>query len=93
MAWALRRPGISSLVLGARRFDQCETNLGALDATLSEAQRGALDEVSAPRPHVPAENNGTLTRGPQFAGATVDGHPSVGIPTADDVGYPVLSHR
>ncbi|WP_112267159.1 hypothetical protein [Lentzea terrae] len=37
-------------MIGVRRFDQFEMNLGALDVTLTEAQRATLDEVSAMLP-------------------------------------------
>jgi len=80
LAWALGRPGISSVVIGARRMDQFETNLGALAVTLSEAHRAALDEVSAPKLNFPAENNAVLAPNLQFAGATVDGRPSTATP-------------
>ncbi len=80
LAWALGRPGISSVVIGARRMDQFETNLGALTVTLSEAHRAALDEVSAPKLNFPAENNAVLAPSLQFAGATVDGRPSTVSP-------------
>lgn len=89
LAWALGRPGISSVVIGARRMDQFETNLGALAVTLSEAHRAALDEVSAPKLNFPAENNAVLAPSLQFAGATVDGRPSAVSPLlrAADVRY------
>jgi aryl-alcohol dehydrogenase-like predicted oxidoreductase len=89
LAWALGRPGISSVVIGARRMDQFETNLGALAVTLSEAHRAALDEVSAPTLNFPAENNAVLAPSLQFAGATVDGRPSTVSPLlrAADVRY------
>ncbi|MGJ6969567.1 aldo/keto reductase [Streptosporangium sp. G11] len=80
LAWALGRPGISSVVIGARRMDQFETNLGALAVTLSEAHRAALDEVSAPKLNFPAENNAVLAPSMQFAGATVDGRRSTVSP-------------
>lgn len=80
LAWALGRPGISSVVIGARRMDQFETNLGALAVTLSETHRAALDEVSAPKLNFPAENNAVLAPSLQFAGATVDGRPSTVSP-------------
>lgn len=89
LAWALGRPGISSVVIGARRMDQFETNLGALAVTLNETHRAALDEVSAPTLNFPAENNAVLAPSLQFAGATVDGRPSTVSPLlhAADVRY------
>ncbi|MDT7789436.1 MAG: hypothetical protein QOF58_7855 [Pseudonocardiales bacterium] len=80
LSWLRGRPGVSSVVIGARRYDQFETNLGALDVTLTDAQRAVLDEVSAPRLNFPAENNRELAPHLQFAGATVDGRPSTMLP-------------
>ena len=80
LAWVHGRPGITSTLVGARRMDQFKDNLDALDVTLTDAQRGALDEVSAPPLNFPAHNNRTLAPVLQFAGATVDGLPSVVSP-------------
>jgi aryl-alcohol dehydrogenase-like predicted oxidoreductase len=80
LAWLLGRPGVSSVIIGARRMSQFEANLGALDVTLSDAHRATLDEVSAPKLNFPAENNATLAHTLQFAGATVDGRPSAAYP-------------
>jgi aryl-alcohol dehydrogenase-like predicted oxidoreductase len=80
LAWLRGRPGITSTVIGARRIDQFETNIGSLDVTLSDAQRAALDEVSVPTLNFPAENNRLLAPNLQFAGATVDGRTSTASP-------------
>lgn len=89
LAWVLGQPGVSSVVIGARRMDQFQTNLGALDVKLSDAHRAVLDEVSTPRLNFPAENNATLAPSMQFAGATVDGRQSVASPLlrVSDVRY------
>jgi hypothetical protein len=57
--------------------------------TLSDSQRAALDDVSAPTLNFPAENNRLLAPTLQFAGATVDGHSSVVSPLlrASDTRY------
>lgn len=80
LAWVQGRPGITSTLVGARRIDQFEANLQALDTTLTEAQRGVLDDVSAPTLNFPADNNRTLAPMIQFGGATVDGRPSTVSP-------------
>lgn len=80
LAWVQGRPGITSTLVGARRIDQFEANLQALDMTLTEAQRGVLDDVSAPTLNFPADNNRTLAPMIQFGGATVDGRPSTVSP-------------
>jgi aryl-alcohol dehydrogenase-like predicted oxidoreductase len=48
LAWTLGRPGISSLVIGARTDEQLADNLGAVELELSDAERSRLDELSAP---------------------------------------------
>jgi aryl-alcohol dehydrogenase-like predicted oxidoreductase len=80
LAWVQGRPGITSTLIGARRMDQFEDNLHALDVALTDAQRAALDEVSTPTLNFPAHNNRMLARMIQFAGATVDGLPSIVSP-------------
>jgi aryl-alcohol dehydrogenase-like predicted oxidoreductase len=48
LAWLLRRPGVTSLVIGARTAEQLEDNLVAADLRLSDEEQSALDKVSAP---------------------------------------------
>ena len=48
LAWLLRRPGISSLVVGARTDEQLADNLAAADLELDEAAFERLEEVSRP---------------------------------------------
>ena len=89
LAWVHGRPGITSTLVGARRMEQFKDNLDALDVTLTDAQRGALDEVSTPALNFPAHNNRTLAPVLQFAGAAVDGRPSMVSPLleASDARY------
>ncbi|WP_191059824.1 aldo/keto reductase [Geminicoccus harenae] len=47
LAWLLGRPGVSSLVIGARTEEQLLANLAAADLELSAEERRRLDEVSA----------------------------------------------
>jgi aryl-alcohol dehydrogenase-like predicted oxidoreductase len=49
LAWTLGRPGISTVVVGARTEEQLADNLGAADLELEPDERARLDEVSAPR--------------------------------------------
>jgi len=49
LAWTLGRPGISTVVVGARTEEQLADNLGAADLALEDDERSRLDEVSAPR--------------------------------------------
>ena len=48
--WLLTRPAVAAPIVGARRLEQLEDNLGAVDWRLSDEQVARLDEVSAPEP-------------------------------------------
>ncbi|WP_268987364.1 aldo/keto reductase [Streptomyces radicis] len=48
LAYLLRRPGVTSVVIGARRDDQLADNLAAADLVLSDTEMADLDEISAP---------------------------------------------
>jgi aryl-alcohol dehydrogenase-like predicted oxidoreductase len=48
LAWLLGRPGITSLVIGARREEQLHDNLKAASLVLTDEERARLDKVSAP---------------------------------------------
>jgi aryl-alcohol dehydrogenase-like predicted oxidoreductase len=75
LAWVQTRPGVTSTIIGARRPDQLEQNLLALDLKLDASHVDALNKVSAPALNFPA---GFLQFAPSFmhAGATVNGEPS-----------------
>ena len=45
--WLIRQPGVTAPILGARRLDQIEDNLGAAGWELSEEQVSRLSEASA----------------------------------------------
>jgi aryl-alcohol dehydrogenase-like predicted oxidoreductase len=47
LAWVLSRPAVTCAIIGARRLDQLEENLGATDLTLPERELAALEEASA----------------------------------------------
>jgi aryl-alcohol dehydrogenase-like predicted oxidoreductase len=47
LAWALGRPGITSLVIGARTSEQLADNLAAAELTLNDTERAELDKASA----------------------------------------------
>jgi aryl-alcohol dehydrogenase-like predicted oxidoreductase len=47
LAYLLGRPGVTSLVIGARTGEQLADNLAAADLTLGDEERKRLDEVSA----------------------------------------------
>jgi aryl-alcohol dehydrogenase-like predicted oxidoreductase len=48
LAWLLGRPGVSSLVIGARTDEQLADNLAAAQLELSAEERARLDALSAP---------------------------------------------
>jgi aryl-alcohol dehydrogenase-like predicted oxidoreductase len=48
LAWLLGRPGVASLVVGARTDEQLADNLAAAQLELSEGERARLDALSAP---------------------------------------------
>ncbi|MDQ3791508.1 MAG: aldo/keto reductase [Actinomycetota bacterium] len=48
LSWLLGRPGVASVVIGARTDGQLADNLKAAELVLSEEERRRLDEVSAP---------------------------------------------
>lgn len=45
--WLLTRPGVTSIILGARTLKQLEDNLGCLDFTLDVEQLEQLEKISA----------------------------------------------
>lgn len=49
LAYLLAKPGVTTLVVGARRDEQLSDNLGAADLKLSAEEIDRLDEVSAPQ--------------------------------------------
>jgi aryl-alcohol dehydrogenase-like predicted oxidoreductase len=75
LAWVQTRPGVTSTIIGARRIEQLEQNLAALDVKLDPSHVQALNKVSEPALNFPA---GFLQFAPSFmhAGSTVNGEPS-----------------
>lgn len=49
LAWLQSRPGMTSVIVGARTVEQLRDNLAAGDVELSAEQLGRLDAASAPR--------------------------------------------
>lgn len=47
LAWMLRRPGVTSPIIGARTLGQLEENMGCLEVALSEELEQRLEEASA----------------------------------------------
>jgi aryl-alcohol dehydrogenase-like predicted oxidoreductase len=76
LAWVQGRPGVASTIIGARRLDQLEQNLAALDVTLTSEEIASLDKLSLPSLNFPAA---FLKSANMFmhAGATVNGEKSI----------------
>lgn len=53
LAWLLHKPGVTSVIVGARKEEQLIDNLGAADIALSDKEMARLDEVSALKPEYP----------------------------------------
>lgn len=47
LAWLLSRRHVTSVIVGAKRLDQLQDNLGAVDVELSDEELKKLDEASA----------------------------------------------
>ncbi len=56
IAWLLQQPRVTSVLLGTKRIEQLDDNLGAVDVVLSEEELRSLDEVSG----LPAEYPGWM---------------------------------
>jgi len=53
LAWVLAKPFVTSVIIGAKRVDQLQQNLSAVDLQLTEDEMQKLDEVSALPPEYP----------------------------------------
>lgn len=52
LRWVMQRPGVTSPIIGARKLEHLEDNLGASDFELSESQMAELNRVSEkPKPY------------------------------------------
>jgi aryl-alcohol dehydrogenase-like predicted oxidoreductase len=87
LAWVQAKPGVTSTIIGARRLDQLEQNLAALDVQLSPDDMAALDKVSEPTLNFP---NPFFRMISMFAqgGTTVNGTSSVAWPMVPKAGEP-----
>jgi len=71
LAWILAKPFVTSVIIGAKRIDQLDQNLAAVDMKLSAGEMKQLDEVSAlpqeyPGWMVPFQNINRLADVPRF---------------------------
>ena len=71
LAWVLVKPFVTSVIIGAKRSEQLQENLAAVDVRLEEEEMKQLDEVSALPPEypgwmVPFQNVNRLADVPRF---------------------------
>jgi aryl-alcohol dehydrogenase-like predicted oxidoreductase len=53
LAWLLAKPVVTSVILGAKRLDQLQDNIAAMELELTEEEIKRLDEVSTLSPEYP----------------------------------------
>ena len=61
--WLARKPGVGSIIIGARKTEQLEDNLAAATWSLSDEEMARLDEVSAVEPIYPYDMHRGFTSG------------------------------
>jgi aryl-alcohol dehydrogenase-like predicted oxidoreductase len=72
LAWVHSRPGVASILIGARRMDQLTANLAALDVKLTADHIATLSDASQPSLNFPA-GYAQLAQTIGFPGTTIDG--------------------
>ena len=78
LAWVQAQPGVSSIIIGARRLTQLEDNVQAIDVTLTAEELDRLNALTKPtfgfpqsmQPMFPAIHNGGTTVNGLYAPAT-----------------------
>ena len=65
LAWLLHKDAVTSVIVGATKIEQLETNIAAVDIALSIEEMARLDEVSALKAEYPAYQP-TVKRGDNF---------------------------
>lgn len=53
LAWLLAKPAVTTVIVGARRLDQLQDNLGSVDVELTAEEMQTLDQHCAPTPEYP----------------------------------------
>lgn len=87
LAWLAQKPGVTSIILGARTQTQLEDNLAAASLTLTAEHVAKLDEMSQPTLNFPAQ---FLAATPSFAyaGTTINGRSGPMAPFVPQKGGP-----
>ena len=81
LSWVQSKAGVASTIIGARRLDQLDQNLAALDVQLEADHVAALDRLSEPTLGFPSRFL-SLAQNFMHAGATVNGQASQRWPMA-----------
>jgi len=79
LAWLAQKPGVSSIILGARTKKQLDDNLAAADISLGAAQLQKLDELSRPTLNFPGDFMG-IVPGFAYAGTSINGRTGAILP-------------
>jgi aryl-alcohol dehydrogenase-like predicted oxidoreductase len=58
LAFVIRHPGVTAAIIGPRTMEQLESQLGAVDVTLSDELLDAIDEIVAPGMNISAVDYG-----------------------------------
>ncbi|MEO0756645.1 MAG: aldo/keto reductase [Cyanobacteria bacterium J06648_16] len=74
--WAVNRPGVASVLVGATKLYQLEDNLGALEFEIPAELQQRLDAVSQPEARFPYTFFGDELQGMIHGGATVGDKPA-----------------
>ncbi len=53
LAWLLHQPAVTTVIIGAKKMEQLEDNLKAVEVTFTEEELKKLDEVSKLKPEYP----------------------------------------
>jgi aryl-alcohol dehydrogenase-like predicted oxidoreductase len=53
LAWLLKKPAVTSIIIGAKREDQLNDNLASAGLMLEDAEIKQLDDISALVPEYP----------------------------------------
>jgi aryl-alcohol dehydrogenase-like predicted oxidoreductase len=81
LAWVQSRPGVASTIIGARRLEQLDQNLAALEVRLAPEESASLDTLSKPVLPFPMQFMHVATMF-SHSGATVNGETSQRWPLA-----------
>lgn len=73
LRWVLDQPGVTSIIIGARRMSQLKDNLGACDVALSAEHRTRLDALTSVERPFPWEFLETMIRHTAQNGTTING--------------------